>query len=72
MAPRKTAPKKAARPQWQQKGLKLVGLRLEPWQDAALTAAADARKADGKPDADKSAVAREAIAAHPEVKRHRR
>lgn len=55
------------------KGLKLVGVRLEDWQNKALNVEARARaEATGSAVNDKSAIVREALELHPDVRKHRR
>jgi hypothetical protein len=62
MATKRKAPGATRKPRRDKKGLKLVGLRLRPDQDAALLREARARAEErGRTIPDKSEVAREAI-----------
>jgi len=54
------------------KGLELVGVRLEEWQNRALLEEAqDRARATGSGVNDKSAVIREALMLHPAIKSRR-
>lgn len=71
MATKKKTAKRASRSDV--KGLKLVGVRLEEWQNRALNLEARARaEATGSGVNDKSAIVREALELHPDVRKHRR
>jgi hypothetical protein len=69
------AAKKATKkrgPRSDAKNLKLVGVRLEGWQNIAITKEARARAdAIGSGVADKSAIVREALELHPDVRKHK-
>jgi hypothetical protein len=69
-AKKKTAKKRG--PRSDAKNLKLVGVRLEDWQNKALNLEARQRaEATGSGVNDKSAIVREALDKHPDVKKHR-
>ena len=56
-----------------EKGRKLVGVRIDAWQAVALREAATARAAArGRAVVDQSEIAREALDLHPEIKKRRK
>jgi len=72
VAAKKKAVKKRG-PRSDAKNLKLVGVRLEDWQNKALNVEARTRaEASGSGVNDKSAIVREALELHPDVRKHRR